>query len=130
MKRSADLNSDHVKAEFRQKLENYKAAPSENLWDKIELTLDKEEPKVYKNRFRVYSLLAAACLALLLAFGMLLIPKKWQQFQNGSPELATNTNSQKQPIINQTEKETSASEPERIALNNAKATAPEIQTQP
>ncbi|MFC5271014.1 hypothetical protein [Adhaeribacter terreus] len=88
MKRSADPNSDKMKAEFRQKLENYEAAPTDNLWDKIELSLDKEEALVYKNRFRIYSRLAAACLLLLLAFGAFFIPNKLRQLKDESPELA------------------------------------------
>lgn len=116
MKRSADPNSDNLKAEFRQKLENYKAAPSENLWDKIELSLDKEEAKVYKNRFRVYSWLAAACLALLLAFSALLVPQKWESFRNGSPELATNVANKKQPGVVKAGKETLVPAPANIAM--------------
>src|SRR5687768_4010199 len=88
MKRSADPNSDKMKAEFRHKLENYKAAPSENLWDKIELSLDKEEALVYKNRFHVNSRLAAACLALLIAFAVIFVPRKWEQLENQEAEIA------------------------------------------
>ncbi|MBK0403655.1 hypothetical protein I5M27_11710 [Adhaeribacter sp. BT258] len=89
MKKSADPNSDKMQAEFRQKLGNYQAAPTDNLWDKIELSLDKEEALVYKNRFRVYSRLAAACLLLLLAFSAVLIPKELRHLQEESAEMAT-----------------------------------------
>ena len=89
MNRSAEPNSDKMRAEFRQKLENYQAAPSESLWDKIELSLDKEEAKVYKNHFRIYSRLAAACLLLLLGFAMFYIPHKIKQLNTETSGLST-----------------------------------------
>lgn len=91
MKRSADPNSDKLKLEFRQKLERYQAAPSENLWDKIELSLDKADAKVYKNRLRVYSWLAAACLALLLTFAGVFALRQWEQTATQAPGLAVKT---------------------------------------
>src|SRR5687767_13451907 len=126
MKRSADPNSDKMKAEFRHKLENYKAAPSENLWDKIELSLDKEEALVYKNRFRVYSRLAAACLALLIAFAVIFVPRKWEQLENQEAEIAAAKTGQTNKVNSKTEAPISTGEnlpenkqaPESLASNS------------
>lgn len=92
MKESAEPNSDRLKAEFRQKLENYKAAPSANLWDRIDLSLEKEEALVYKNRLRIYARLAAACLLLLIAFSAVFVTGNLQRFNPQGPNVATITN--------------------------------------
>jgi hypothetical protein len=88
MKESADPNSDKIKAEFRQKLEHFEAAPSSNLWDRIDLSLEKEEALAYKNRMRLYARLAAACLLLLIAFSAVFIPIKLNSFKTEEPEIA------------------------------------------
>ncbi len=92
MKKSAEPNSDKMKMEFRRQLENYKAAPSENLWDKIELGLDKEAALTYKNRMRNYARLAAAFVVLLFMVGLVLVTKRLPQFNTPDPAIpATET---------------------------------------
>ena len=122
MKKSADPNSDNMQAEFRQKLENYQAAPSQNLWDKIELSLDKEEALVYKNRFRTYSRLAAACLLLLLAFGAFFIPKELKHLKEGNQEIATAQNPVADEISGpEMQRQSERSAPENTVASNGTA---------
>jgi hypothetical protein len=85
MKESADPNSNKMKAEFRQKLEHFQAAPSAGLWDRIDLSLEKEEALAYKNRMRLYARLAAACLLLLIAFSGVFIILNLQKFKAEAP---------------------------------------------
>ena len=80
MKRSAadqQHPNDNFRKGFSHKLKHYQAAPHRDLWNRIELTLDKQEAGIYKKRFKVYSQLAAACLLLLLSAGGFLAYKQW-----------------------------------------------------
>jgi hypothetical protein len=87
MRKSAEPNSDRLKAEFRQKLEKYEAVPSEGLWERLDLSLEKEAAAAYKNRMRVYARLAAACLLLLVAFSLVFVSGSLQPYSEQDPRI-------------------------------------------
>ncbi|KAA9340068.1 outer membrane beta-barrel protein [Adhaeribacter soli] len=87
MRKSAEPNSDRLKAEFRQKLEKYEVAPSESLWERLDLSLEKEAAAAYKNRMRIYARLAAACLLLLVAFSLVFVSGSLQPYSEQDPRV-------------------------------------------
>jgi hypothetical protein len=69
---ASDPNTGPLKDVFRHKLENLKAAPGEQLWERLELDLDRQQVSRDKDRVRTFLRLAAVLLLLLLSVGGIL----------------------------------------------------------
>ena len=74
--------SGPLKEVFRKKLEPLKAAPSDQLWERMELSLDRQEAARHKRHWQLYAQLAAAVLLLLLSAGAWLA---YEQLQPQTP---------------------------------------------